>query len=348
MSVEIIEAAIRRIRTHVKASGQRKVRITFHGGEPCLVGVEAFELICGRLRSALSDVARVHLTIQTNGVLLTADWARVFRAHGVYVGVSIDGPREIHDRDRVGHAGEPSYDRVVRGLRCLSDAGVAYGLLSVVHPGFDGAGAYRHLVSLGPRSVNFLFPDYTHDTIEPVRQEFGPTPCADFLIPAFEEWWATGSLDEIRIGLFWSISRLILGGESDVDLLGNMPLSFVFVETDGEIQPLDVLRVCGNGFNATGLNVRTNDFKDLAMQGSLLATAVFGKIPIGEVCRPCRESETCGGGYLPHRYSRERGFDNASVWCTDLLSLFGHIRRRLGVDAAETTRRRADLKRLAS
>jgi uncharacterized protein len=348
MSAEIIEAAIRRIRSHIATSGQRKVRITFHGGEPCLVGVEAFELICRRLRSALSDVAHVHLTIQTNGVLVTEDWARVFREQGVYVGVSIDGPPEVHDRNRVDHAGDGSYDRVVQGLQCLSDAGVSYGLLSVVQPGFDGAAAYRHLAALGPRSVNFLLPDYTHDTVGPVREAFGPTPCADFLIPAFEEWWTTGSLDEIRVGLFWSISRLILGAESDVDLLGNMPLSFVFVETDGEIQPLDVLRVCGNAFNATGLNVRANDFRDLALQDSLLATAVFGKVPRGSACHPCHERETCGGGYLPHRYSRARGFDNASVWCADLLNLFGHIRHRLGVDPAETARRRADLKRLAS
>lgn len=348
MSVEVIEAAIQRIRTHVQMSGQGKVRLTFHGGEPCLIGVEAFELICRRLRSALSDVGHLHLTIQTNGTLITPAWARVFREQGVDVGVSIDGPREVHDRNRVTHVGEPSYDGVVRGLECLSDAGVPYGLLSVVQPGFDGAAAYRHLASLGPRSVNFLMPDHTHDTIGPVRQEFGPTPCADFLIPAFEEWWSTGYLNEIRVGLFWSMTRLILGAESDVDLLGNVPLCFVFVETDGEIQPLDVLRVCGNAFNATGLNVLVNDFKDLALQNSVLASAVFGTIPVGSPCGGCEERETCGGGYLPHRYSRRSGFNNESVWCADLLALFKHIRWRLGVDVAETARRRADLKRLAS
>ena len=64
-------------------------------------------------------------------------------------------------------------------------------------------------------------------------------------------------------------------------------------------------------------------------------------------CRGCVERDTCGGGYLPHRYSRDRGFDNPSVWCADLLRLFGHIRGRMAVDPAETAMRRQVLRELA-
>jgi uncharacterized protein len=58
-----------------------------------------------------------------------------------------------------------------------------------------------------------------------------------------------------------------------------------------------------------------------------------------EGCRRCPEVDTCAGGHLSHRYSRERLFDNPSVWCEDLLRLLGHLRERLGIPQEETRRR---------
>ena len=339
MSAVLVEAAAARIRAHAQLSGQRKVRIIFHGGEPCLIGAEAFELICRRLRTALGDIGHIHFALQTNGTLLTPDWIRVLRTQGIVVGVSLDASREIHDRDRVAHGGRPSYDGIVEGLRHMTASAAVFDLLSVIPLGGDGAAAYRNLASLGPRSIDFLLPDYTHDDIAIVRERYGPTPCADFLIPAFEEWWSSGAID-LRIGLFWSMTRVILGAESDVDLLGNQPLRFVFVETDGEIQPLDVLRVCGPNFNGTPLNVLDHDFCELAQANPTLAQTVFGGMPLASGCAGCAERETCAGGYLPHRFSRARGFDNPSVWCADLLALFTHMRSRLDVGVGETARLR--------
>lgn len=347
MSVEVIESAILRIRRHASRSRQKKIRIIFHGGEPCLIGPEAFDLVCSRIRTALADIGHVHLSLQTNGTLLNAEWSRVLRNHNIFVGISLDGPPEIHDRFRITHVGRPSYADVVAGLDALREAQVPFDLMTVIQPGSDGVATYRHLASLQPRSVNFLLPDYTHDDIGPVQDRFGPTPCANVLIPAFDEWWLNGSIG-MRVGIFWSIARLIMGAESDVDLLGNMPLRFMFVETDGAIQPLDVLRICGNNFTATGLNVLTDDFSALAAQDSLLASIVFNGLPLGQACIRCPEKDTCGGGYLPHRFSRQRGFDNESVWCADLLALFHHIRQRLQVDVIETASRRAALSALAA
>lgn len=342
MSADIIEAAIARIIGHCAVSGQRKVRIIFHGGEPSLIGAEAFDLICKRLRWGLKDIGHLHLSLQTNGTLLDRKWAEILKAHGVYVGVSIDGDRAVHDRARRTHAGRGSFDRIIAGLGYLAEAGVAYDLMTVIPLGEDGVATYRALTALAPRSINFLLPDYTHDEVAPVRARYGPTPCADFLIPAFDEWWAEGEIG-LRVGLFWSIARLIMGAESDVDLLGNQPLRYMFVETDGEIQPLDVLRVCGNGFSATNLNVLHDNFRDMAQRDDMAAAAIFGGVAISGACHGCRERDTCAGGYLPHRFSRARGFDNASVWCADIYALFSHMRERLGVSGSETQERHAIL-----
>src|SRR5262249_51892787 len=143
----------------------------------------------------------------------------------------------------------------------------------------------------------------THDTIGPLRERFGPTPGADFLIPIFEDWWHNSTLD-IRIRNFLDIARLIMGGGSTVDALGSRPLYFVVISSAGDIEGLDVLKECDDGLVKTGLNVREANFRDIAQASPLHAQITFGRLPLPAQCRACSERATCGGGYPPHRYSK--------------------------------------------
>jgi len=291
----------------------------------------------------LEDLVHVRLSIQTNGTLLDERWIETFQLHEVKVGISSDGPRESHDAYRIDHGGRGSYDAVARGMSILRDAGIPLQILSVIQLGVDPLVVHRHFIGVGARYIDYLFPDFTHDTIRPVRERYGPTPCADYLIPVFDDWWFNGTLD-LNIGLFWNMARLIMGGDSETDLLGNKPFRFIFVESDGAIEGLDVLRVCKEGIAQTGLNVVTHDFQHVADVSALHRSAIFDGMPLPSACSPCPERDTCSGGYLPHRYSTGRIFDNPTVWCADLLRLFGHIRERLSVSTEETNLRRQMLR----
>jgi len=343
MSDETFEAALERIRLHCLLTGQKDVTLLFHGGEPCLLDTKRFDSWCTGAHQTLDDIATVHFMLQSNGTLLNERWAQVFQKHQVRVGISMDGPRERHNLFRVDHKGQGSYDKVAQGLAVLRNAGIPFTLLSVIPLGSDPLTIHTHFMSLGCSSISYILPDFSHDTIAPVLEEYGPTPCADFLIPIFDYWWFNGTLD-VRITNFWNMARLILGGESGIDSLGNRPLRFAFIETDGEIEGLDVLRVCKDGITATGLNVRQHDFVDILQVSSLHAHAIFKGMPLPDDCRACPERTTCAGGYLPHRYSVMRGFNNASIWCADLLKLFAHVRQRMEVSTEETLRRQQALR----
>ena len=347
MPEDVFEAAVERIRRHCEASRQIRVVVLFHGGEPLLIGPRRFSRWCDHLRSALDGLVDPTIVIQTNGVLIDARWTEAFIRHSVSVGVSIDGPRRLHDAYRVDRRRRGSYDRVVAGVRHLRKAELPVSFLSVIPLGGDPLEVHGHLLQLGASSIDYLFPDYTHDTIAGVRARFGPTPCSDFLIPVFDEWWFNGTLD-VSVNPFLAIARAILGGESRVDFVGNRPFGFVFVEADGAIEGLDVLRVCGRGHAATGLNVMRGDFTAIADASRLHRAAIFDGIPLPTGCRACPEASTCAGGYLPHRHSRGGGFDNPSVWCRDLLMLFAHIRGRLEVSVEETALRRQVLTEMAA
>lgn len=347
MSDEVFAASVARLRTHALRSGQSRVGITFHGGEPTLVGIPRFRRWLELARQEFDGLADVDFKIQTNGTLLDADWVALLSAYGVNVGISLDGTREVNDRDRVDHRGRGSYDRIVRGLRLLQEAQVPHGLLVVMQLGTDSAALYQHLRELGCDSISFILPDFSHDTIAEVRKQHGPTPCADYLIPIFDAWWQGGHT-EVRIRNFWTILRLLMGGSSRSDTFGNQPFQFLVVEADGEIEGLDCLRACDANLTRTGANVLRNDYLDLETLSPFQHRVIFEGLDMPMACRACPEAMTCGGGYLPHRYARGTGFSEPSVWCADILKLFGHIRQVTGFDLRETNLRREALQQVAA
>jgi uncharacterized protein len=344
MSDEVFEAALQRVRRQCESSGQDRLILSFHGGEPCLLGAARFDSFCERIREVLRGVVTVDLLIQTNATLIDEAWVEVLRKHRVDVGVSMDGPPSTHDAIRVDHHGHGSHARVVRGLSLLHEGGVPFAILCVIPLGADPIAVHRHFLSLGCAKVTYLLPHFTHDTIAPLREAHGATPCADFLIPVFDDWWFNGTM-AVCIGDLRNVARVVMGGASTIETLGNTPPRYVFVESDGEIEGLDNLRVCEEGMAGTRLNVLDADFRDILDLEGMHRVAIFQGMPLPEACRPCPEAETCAGGYLPHRHSAARGFDNPSVWCADLLKVFTHVRERLGVTVEETRSRREALAR---
>lgn len=346
MSDHVFAAALARIRDYILLSGQSSVEIAFHGGEPCLMGPIRFANWCSEARELLSDIAVVDFSIQTNGTLVDDSWIEVFQRFKVVVGVSVDGPRPLHDLYRVDKRGHGTYNHVARGVAELNRGGIEVGLLCVVQLGADGLEVHRSLLELGTNQVTYLLPHFSHDTVGSLHATYGPTPCADYLLPILDEWWHSGTIDQ-QISIFWQMGRLIMGGTSGFDLFGNMPLGFVFIESDGAIEGLDTLRVGQQGLAQTGLNVLSDSIASIKQRSDLHRQTIFDGIPLPATCRDCPEEMTCAGGHLADRFSRARGFDNRSVWCEDLLLLFGHLRRLMGVTPQETRLRQQALHELS-
>jgi uncharacterized protein len=347
MSEEVFEAGIGRLREACLRSGREQVSVTLHGGEPTLVGATRARAFFDMARRGLQDVADVRLVIQTNGTRLTREWVELFDEHRVDVGVSMDGPQAVHDRQRMDHRGRGSHRAVRRGLDLLREGGVPFALLSVLDFDADPLEVHEHFCELGPAQISYLMPHHTHDGIAEVRARYGPTPCLDWLEPVLDRWWGRGTL-RTAVQPFHTMARIILGGPSDLDLFGGAPMGFCFVETDGAIEGLDAFKICEDGYAGTGHNVLTDGFEAFAADGGLHAETIFRGRPLPTGCAGCPEAQTCGGGYVPHRYRRGAGLDRPSVWCRDLLGLFGRLRRLLDVDHGETLARRRTLAELAA
>jgi uncharacterized protein len=131
MADELLETYLRQL---IEAHGQiAEVTIAWQGGEPTLMGLGFFRRSVELAQRYLRPGQRAAYTIQTNGTLLDDRWASFFLEHDFLVGISIDGPREIHDAYRVNKGGRGSFDQVMRGLGFLREAGVQWNALVTVH-----------------------------------------------------------------------------------------------------------------------------------------------------------------------------------------------------------------------
>lgn len=131
MSHEVHEAYIRQLLEAHR--GQPEVVVAFQGGEPTMMGLDFFRESLELERQLAAPGQRIINTLQTNGTLLDDDWGEFLVANDFLVGVSIDGPREMHDAFRVDKAGKPTFDRVMRGVDVLRRHGVEWNALTTVN-----------------------------------------------------------------------------------------------------------------------------------------------------------------------------------------------------------------------
>jgi uncharacterized protein len=130
MSDEILE---RFVRDYIASVTADEVIFSWQGGEPTLRGLEFFEKVVALQRRHARPGQRIENDLQTNGVLLDEAWAKFLKEHRFLVGLSIDGPRDVHDAMRITKGGQPTFDKVMAAAQLLKRHGVAFNTLTCVH-----------------------------------------------------------------------------------------------------------------------------------------------------------------------------------------------------------------------
>lgn len=121
------------VRQYIEASTGEEVVFSWQGGEPTVMGLPFFEKVVALQAKYRKSGQRIENDLQTNGVLLDESWVAFLKRHDFVVGLSIDGPRELHDRYRYTKGGAPTFDKVMRAARLLREAEVPFAALCVVN-----------------------------------------------------------------------------------------------------------------------------------------------------------------------------------------------------------------------
>ena len=226
MADDLLEIYLRQlIEAH---AGSPEVTVAWQGGEPTMMGVDFFRRSVELAEKYRMPHQRITYTIQTNATLIDDDWATFFKEQDVLVGVSIDGPREIHDTYRVDKGGKGSFDRVMAGLGHLREHGVEWNALTTIHAANQERGreVYRFLcdecdarfmqfIPIVERATSETYsianegwgegvrgrPLYTQQGNLVTERSISPEGYGRFLIDVFEEW-VRRDVGEVYVQMF--------------------------------------------------------------------------------------------------------------------------------------------------
>ena len=170
MRDDVLEAYIRQ---YIQGQVGEHVTFAWQGGEPTLLGIPFFERVLD-LQQRYSDGRKINNAFQTNGTLLDDAWGEFLARNGFLIGLSVDGPEEIHDSYRVDKGGKPTFSRVMRGLDVLKRCGVEFNTLTVINRknSYRALDVYRFLKQIGTKCMQFI----------PVVEQVAQQPDANGLV----------------------------------------------------------------------------------------------------------------------------------------------------------------------
>ncbi len=335
MPPEVVDAVAEQV-GFLSHSQEHPLSVVMHGGEPLLLGLERTSHLIEGLKRTLRVDAGVH--IQTNGVLLSQEFIELFAEHDVGVSISFDGP--AHDTNRLDRAGRGSHDRVLGAIERLRGypAGerIFAGLLAVVDPASDPAAVYAEMRSTGALSFDFLYRDGNHTTLPYGKASAASTEYGQWMIALVDCYLADP--DPPRVRILDDLMALILGGRGRKEGIGLTEYGIIVIDTDGTITKNDTLKVAHPGGDRfpEPRNITERDLLGFLAEPTLDGYHALQE-PASPVCRACPELGVCGGGMPAHRFSRENGYENPTIFCADQLALISHLRERLA--SAQTSDR---------
>jgi uncharacterized protein len=178
------------LRQLLESQRSREVTVAWQGGEPTLMGLDFFRRAVDIVRAHRRPGTTVTHTVQTNGVLLDDEWCRFFREHGFLVGLSLDGPRPMHDAYRRDKGRNPTFAEVLRAARRLKRHGVETNILCTVHAANADhpLAVYRFLRDEVGADFLQLIPIVERTTEGVTERSVRPVQWGRFLVSVFDEW----------------------------------------------------------------------------------------------------------------------------------------------------------------
>jgi len=277
----------------------------WQGGEPTLLGIDFFRRAVELQTKYTPEGKRCVNALQTNGILLDDDWCSFFKAHDFLVGISIDGPADLHDKYRRDKQGRPTLERVLQGLRCLKKHEVTFNALVCVqkHNGSHGGRVYRFLRDQGIEFVQLI------PVVEQVRSEtesegatvtdrsVQPKQYGQFLIDMFDEW-VRHDVGRVFVQVFDEALAAWMGQEPALCIFRRECGRAMALEHNGDLYSCDHFVWPEYKLG----NIRETPMAELAAKQEQVH---FGRRKLDTLplyCQACDVRFVCNGGCLRNRF----------------------------------------------
>lgn len=297
----------------------------WQGGEPTLAGIDFFQRAIELQRMHAPPGKRCANAIQTNGILLDDAWCVFLREQGFLVGLSIDGPADLHDRYRRDRQGKPTFDRVLQAMERLQRHGVTFNALTVInrHNGSHPRRVYRFLVDHGIEFIQFI----------PIVESAGggpglvsdrsvqPGQFGRFMIEVFDEW-IRRDVGGVFVQTFDQLLSAWLGQEPGLCIFQRQCGRGLVLEHNGDLYSCDhfVVPECRLG------NIHERPIGELAALPQQIEFGRAKETTLPKQCRRCEFLFACHGECPRNRLATTPdGEPGLNYLCEGYRLFFRHI-----------------------
>ncbi|MEX2262372.1 MAG: anaerobic sulfatase maturase [Bryobacteraceae bacterium] len=282
----------------------------FQGGEPTLAGPAFFEKLVELQRRCGRDGQSVSNALQTNGILLDERWCAIFRDSNWLIGLSLDGPEEMHDLYRFNKQGKGTWKKVIAGMETMQKNKVEFNILCVLSQANvdKPKEVYRYFRSLGIEYLQFIPLAEFDQEGKPLPFTVTPEQYGRFLCEVFELWWPERR--KVRVRFFDNIAEAVAGQKPGNCTMHETCDSYVVVEYNGDVYPCDffVERTWKLG------NVNLDSWGEISRRQSRYSFAAKKTLAHPE-CQVCEYQSICHGGCPKLRHGPHRRFEDLDYFC---------------------------------
>lgn len=289
---------LRKLITEYMTFNKGTASFIWQGGEPLLAGLDFFNEVISIETECAPPNAYISNAIQTNGTLINERWAKFLKKYNFLVGVSLDGPRSMHDGRRNFNSGIGSFDAVMKGIKILENYGVDYNILSVIHKGniskanslmdFYKENGFRWIQFLPAMKYNAYNPDSL------ASYEITPYEYAQFLRKTFD-WWYTelmrNGTPTLSVRFFDNILSTYINVDPDFCMISKECSNTLVVEQSGDIFPCDFFM--SNRWELG--NIGTSSLEDMT-KSDKYKEFIRLKPKLPNKCKTCKWKTKCYGG----------------------------------------------------
>lgn len=321
------------IRQTIEAHTTSEVTIAWQGGEPTLMGLDFYQRVVETVKRFQKPGATIQHTIQTNGILLDPEWCKFLRENNFLVGISLDGPRELHDRYRKDKGGQGTWGRVVKAVRMLQREGVEFNVLCTVnsanceHP----QAVYRFFRDdLKARYLQFIpIVERINDNGLTLLQQGNrvtdrsvpPEGYGRFLIGVFDEW-VRHDVGRVFVQGIDATLAVWLTGQSPLCIFRPVCGAGVALEHNGDLYS------CDHFVEPKYLlgNILQTPLAQLVNSAEQRKFGEDKRDTLPRYCRECSFLFACHGECPKNRFlTTPDGEPGLNYLCTGLKAYFGHV-----------------------
>jgi len=336
MSDDVLESYIRQ---YIQTQAAPIITFAWQGGEPTLLGVDYFRKVV-ELEKKYADGRRIANAFQTNGVLLNDAWGEFFAENQFLVGISIDGPRDLHDHYRVNKGGKSTFDSVMSGIGYLKKHGVEFNTLTVVNRrnSYQPLSVYRFLREVGsgymqfipivervtgapgPNGLHLIAPSW-QSTAEVTDWSVEPLQFGVFLCAIFDEW-VKQDVGRYFVQIFDVALESWYGIPQGLCVFRETCGAALAIEHNGDLYSCDHYVYPENKLG----NIMESPIEALVGSPQQQRFGIDKRNSLPRYCRECEVRFACNGECPKHRFlSTPEGEPGLNYLCAGYKMFFNHI-----------------------